>query len=376
MRELDAAMRSSEGQIERLQAESAAADEGRAAATEALNAAQRNETAAQAQLATLRQIQADTENNAPLRDWLERHALGGLPRLFQKLRIDSRWEAAVEAVLRERLHALEAGGIDRLPAELPGESEPFERGAAAAAATVSGLTPLAAHVHATDPAVSGALADWLADVYAIEGQPTPSARQSLQPGALLVNREGHQFTRHTVSFHAPDAVDAGLLARQAEIEVLEERCRRLEQTRRGAETALHDAETRAVERAEALEAARAQITRMEKARHDAQIEELKLTQSEERYRERSTQVRAEVAEIDREAGRARQARRMPGRHRPGEDAIATAGERLEARARRWRRQRTPSSVSGARRSRLSASFRMPCSASGNARRRSPRSTTP
>jgi chromosome segregation protein len=329
MRELDVALRSAQGQIESLQAESAAGDEGRAAATEALNAAQRDETAAQAQLATLRQIQADTENNAPLRDWLDRHALGGLPRLFQKLRIDSGWEAAVEAVLRERLHALEAGGIDRLPSEMPpAKASLFERGTAPAAAPAAGLTPLAAHVHATDPAVSGALADWLADVYAVEGQP---ARESLRPGMLLVNREGHQFTRHTVSFHAPDAIDAGLLARQAEIEVLEERCKALRQARQSAETALQKAEGHAADRLAALEAARAQITRMERAHHDAQIEQLKLTQSAERYRERSAQVHAEVAEIDREAGRARAALAecQAGIAR-GEEAIASAGERLEA----------------------------------------------
>jgi len=38
------------------------------------------------------------------------------------------------------------------------------------------------------------------------------ARAALPAGGVLVNREGDQFTRHTVSFHAPDPVDAGLLA--------------------------------------------------------------------------------------------------------------------------------------------------------------------
>ena len=325
MRELGSALQSAQSQLQSLQAESTAADERRAQASEALNAAQRDETAAQAQLATLRQIQADTENNAPLRDWLDRHALGGLPRLFQKLRIDSGWEAAVEAVLRERLHALEAGGIDRLPAEMPpAKASLFERGTAPATVPVAGLTPLAAHVHATDPAVSGALADWLADVYAVEGQP---ARESLRPGMLLVNREGHQFTRHTVSFHAPDAVDAGLLARQAEIEVLEERRKGLEQARQSAEAGLQAAEAHAADRMGTLEAARAQITRMEKARHDAQIEELKLAQSEERYRERS----AEIGEIDREAEKARDSlAACQLAIARGEETIKAARERLEA----------------------------------------------
>jgi chromosome segregation protein len=325
MRELEASLSSAQAQLERLQADSAAAEEERAAASDALSAAQREETAAQAQLATLRQIQADTENNAPLRDWLDRHALGSLPRLFQKLRIDPGWEAAVEAVLRERLHALEASGIDRLPSEMPpAKASLFERGTAPAAATVAGLTPLAAHVHAADPAVSGALADWLADVYAVEGQP---ARESLRPGVVLVNREGHQFTRHTISFHAPDAVDAGILARQAEIETLEQRCKELEGARRDAEGRQQAAEARAAERGEALEAARAEISRIEKARHDAQIEDLKRTQSEERYSERS----AEIGEIDREAERARNAlAACQSAIARGEEAIRAARERLEA----------------------------------------------
>ena len=59
---------------------------------------------------------------------------------------------------------------------------------------------------------------------AVEGTPDARMREALAPGIVMVNREGHQFTRHTVSFHAPDPDDAGLLARQAEIEELEKRC--------------------------------------------------------------------------------------------------------------------------------------------------------
>src|SRR2546422_4033821 len=71
---------------ESLQAECAALEERSAAAGESLGAAQREHAAADAQLATLRQIQAAADDNAPLREWLERHGLGALPRLWQKLR--------------------------------------------------------------------------------------------------------------------------------------------------------------------------------------------------------------------------------------------------------------------------------------------------
>jgi chromosome segregation protein len=86
-----------------VQADCEALEERRAASADTVSAAQREHAAAEAQLATLRQIQAETENDVPLREWLDRHGLGGLPRLWQKMRIDSGWETAVEAVLRERL---------------------------------------------------------------------------------------------------------------------------------------------------------------------------------------------------------------------------------------------------------------------------------
>src|SRR6185503_5083999 len=80
----------------------------------ALSGAQRDHAAAEAQIATLRQIQSATEENAPLRDWFERNGLGGVAPLWQKLRIEAGWETAVEAVLRERLHALELSDAARL----------------------------------------------------------------------------------------------------------------------------------------------------------------------------------------------------------------------------------------------------------------------
>jgi chromosome segregation protein len=320
--------------FEALQAESAALEERRAAASDALGAAQREHAAAEAQLATLAQIQAAAEDNAPLAEWLERHRLGSAARLWQKLRIDPGWETAVESVLRERLHALELTDASRLAAVLadrpPVKASVFDHGSRASAAPAAGL-PLAAKIHVSDPAVSGALADWLAGVIAVEGTPERRVREALAAGAVLVNREGHQFTRHTVSFHAPDPQDAGLLARQAEIEAVEERYRGL------AERLLHlqgdadrnDAE--AAERDAALEQARLEIAERQKALHDAQIEQLKLQQAQERYRDRSAQVRAELAEVGEEAGRGSGALsdcRAAGERIGGE--IARAREALEA----------------------------------------------
>jgi len=303
-------LQQAEQAFEGLQAEHAALEESRAAAADALGAAQREHAAAQAQLDTLRQIQAAAEDNAPLQEWLGRHGLAQAARLWQKLRIDHGWETAVESVLRERLHALELTDPSRLSAALadrpPVKASVFDHGSHPTNAPAAGL-PLSSKIHVSDPAVAGAVADWLAGVVAVEGTPDARMREALAPGAVMVNREGHQFTRHTVSFHAPDPEDAGLLARQAEIEELEKRCAELADKVRLAEAEQQRHEQAVLAQSESLDQARLDITQRQKALHDAQIEGLKLAQAQERYDERSSQVRAEMEEVRGAADRDREA---------------------------------------------------------------------
>ena len=60
-------------------------------------------------------------------------------------------------------------------------------------------------------------------------------------------------------------------------------------------------------RLDSLEQARAGISERQKALHDAQIENVKLSQAQEHYRERSTQVRAELDEVRAEVARGSEA---------------------------------------------------------------------
>jgi chromosome segregation protein len=314
------------------QAQCEALEERRAASAETVSAAQREHAAAEAQLATLRQVQADTENNAALREWLERRGLARSARLWQKLRIDGGWESAVEAVLRERLHALEVSALGPILGDPPpAKASVFDRSGGEVATPAPGLVPLASKVHAADAAVAAALADWLAGVYAAERVPDPATRAALPAGATLATREGHQFTRHTASFHAPDAADAGILVRQAEIARLEEHCQELSRTLQRAQGGLAGAEGELAERSAALERARAAIARHQEARHDAEIESLKLGQARERFRERDSQMRAELAELDAEAARGQEALlACQARIEEVERAIGEAQARLEA----------------------------------------------
>ncbi len=333
--QLEHGVREAQDEVERLQAECAELDERSAAAAAALGEAQREHAAAEAQLATLRQIQAAADDNAPLREWLERHGLGAAAPLFQKLRIDAGWETAVESVLRERLHALELADAASLAALLedlpPTRASLFDRAESSPVPAAAGLVPLASKVHLIDARVSGALADWLAGVYAAEARPERAVRDALPPGAMLVDREGHQYTRHTIGFHAPDQADAGLLARQAEIETTEARCSQLAASLAEARERHARAQDAAASRAQALDEARLEIERRQKARHDAQIEQLKLAQAQERFQERSAQVRAELEEVAQEAGRgARQLGESAEAESRTQGEIEAAGAALQA----------------------------------------------
>ena len=303
----DRALADAQAGLDSLEAETTTLAAANAVAAEADAEASRQHTAADAQLATLKQVQAAAEEEAPLHEWLERHQLAALPRFWQKIRIDHGWETAVESVLRERLHALElantsALGSDRPPVKAslfgPGPAD-----ATAAATALRGYTPLQDKVHAIDGKLAGALADWFGGIYALEGKPTPEQRAALPPGACLVNREGDQFTRHTLSFHAPDSADAGILARQSEIESLEERCRGLAAGAAATALEAQRVESRLAERHAALEQAREAVAARRQEKHDAQIEALKQGQALERYRERTAQIREEIGHIDGEAGR-------------------------------------------------------------------------
>ena len=302
--DIDAAIADAEQGIEALQINCARLEELQSAAMQRVAQALREVTAAEAQLATLRRIQAAAEDNAPLHDWLETHELSALPRLWQKLRIEAGWETAVEAVLRERLHAVELADPARLAAlasdHPPVKASLFTHGAEGAQEHLPGHASLASKVNAADTAVAGALADWLSGIYAIEGSPDAQTRERLPIGAMLVNRTGHQFTRHTLSFHAPDPTDAGLLARQSEIEALEARFQELESRLTGERAALTEVEAELAQRHGALERARDALTARQSGRHDRQIEFLKLSQAQERYRERSSQIGAELSEIARD----------------------------------------------------------------------------
>ena len=166
-------------------------------------------------------------------------------------------------------------------------------------------------------------------------------REALAAGAVMVNREGHQFTRHTVSFHAPDPEDAGLLARQAEIEELDKRCAELARKLAAAEAA--DARARRALRlqTQALEQARRHIAERQKGAARRADRERQALAGAGALRERSARCTPSWTRFAPRPSATRQALAEPARSpRRRVDRIGELARRPSARAKRSPARRT------------------------------------
>ena len=83
-------------------------DAARAQHTRELEAARKALHQTEAELAALKKLQESLKADEKLGAWLRSRGLDAAPRLWEKLRVAPGWEAAVEAVLRERLQAVAA----------------------------------------------------------------------------------------------------------------------------------------------------------------------------------------------------------------------------------------------------------------------------
>ncbi len=276
-----------------------------AAADENVKQIQSEITGLQARLDAIQQIQQRLDGDEKMSEWISRKQLADAPRLWQCIDIRPGWEAALEAVLRERLNALALPNADAANACLreppPAKIALANRASdfsADAGEALNGWQPLRNFVTLRETRLSGALTEWLHGVYAVERVDVAVAAQpNLQPGIVLVCREGHVFTRHSVSFYAPDSGLHGVIERQREIEHLrgdlKKRINSLYHERIRFQSLEHKAGTqrREIERLRALE------DQGKERLHTLEVEALKHKQEVERAHERAQQIAQELGEI-------------------------------------------------------------------------------
>ncbi|HVQ24899.1 MAG TPA: chromosome segregation protein SMC, partial [Planctomycetota bacterium] len=147
-----------------------ALDEQRRAQQEAANREAGRLAELSARLDALRALQEKVQTEGKLKPWLARHGLEGLSGLWTRVHIETGWETALEAVLRERLNALEVGRIETVRAfaeDAPPAKLAFYTPPAAAIANTHQTLPRLSDLLRLEGqgGLKALLNDWLEGVY-------------------------------------------------------------------------------------------------------------------------------------------------------------------------------------------------------------------
>jgi chromosome segregation protein len=278
-------------------------DDDRRTRQQAVNTEGARHAELSARLEALKALQEKVKTDGKLAPWLAKHGLEGLQGLWSRIHIEQGWENALEAALRERLGALEvsrldmvrAFGSDAPPAKLAFYSPP----AAGAPQGQSALPRLSDLLRLSDAGQQALLADWLHGcLTAPTLEEALAQRDKLQPGEAIFVKTGHAVTAHSVSFYAQDSEQAGLLARQQEMENLERQLRAQTLIAEEARTALARAEAAYGDAASRLVTARREAAETQSRAHELQVETLRLSQLAEQTRARSEQLSNDLGEVE------------------------------------------------------------------------------
>lgn len=259
----------------------------------------------EARQSALKQLQESVQTQGKVQPWLEKHELANLPRLWQKLHIDAGWETSLESVLRERMSALEVSNLDWAKAFFndapPAKLALFAPNPTAAPVepAPNGLKPFINLLQLNDPGLRALMQDWLHNVFIADD--TASAfvdRSKLPAGAFFVTKQGHVVSQSSVRFYASDSEQDGMLARQQEIENLTKQQRAQYMLAEEAKSRAVRADAAMTGATQRLQELRQRVAGLTQAVHSLQIEVMKLSEVQERFNQRSTQIVADLAEIE------------------------------------------------------------------------------
>ena len=248
-------------------------------------------------------MQEKVKTDGKLAPWLAKHGLEGMQGLWSRIHIEQGWENALESALRERMGALEVSRLDMVrafgndapPAKLAFYSPP----SAGAPAGQGALPRLSELLRLSDAGLQALLVDWLHGCFTAQSFDEAMAqRGQLQPGEVIYVKSGHAVSLHSVSFYAQDSEQAGLLARQQEMENLERQLRAQTLITEESRTGLVRAEAAYADAASRLVAARRESAETQSRAHELQVETLRLSQLAEQTRARSEQLAGDLGEVD------------------------------------------------------------------------------
>ena len=278
-------------------------DAARRAKQDDVNAESGKQADLSARLDALRALQEKVQTEGKLKPWLAKHGLDSLQGLWTKMHIESGWETALEAALRERMGALEVGKLDTIrafandapPAKLAFYTPPQ----AAISNTHQTLSKLSDLLRLSDAGLKALLNDWLEGVYTAANIDEALAdRAKLTHGEVIMTRDGHAVSQYAVAFYAPDSEQAGMLARAQEIQNLERQLRAQVLIAEESRSALVRAEAMYTDASQRLIGVRRETGERQTRAHQLQVELLRLSQLAEQTSTRRAQLDDELAEVD------------------------------------------------------------------------------
>jgi chromosome segregation protein len=261
-----------------------------------------------ARFQALKNLQQKLENNHNLTAWLSKHRLDVLPRLWQKIQIHPTWENALEAVLRERLNAIEVAQLtvihNWLDDSPSGKWTVFEKIQLVASFHETSISrhenfkKLLDHVTIRQSEIQSLLEDWLSHVYVVEDtQQGIAKRTALNSHEMFVTPQGHMITRASFTFYTPDSQLHGVLSRQQELENIQLEIDRLEPLLRSEHERSKTAEQHVALLDDKMQKLHASSQQTRQRQHELQLEIVRLAQINERTEHRNRQINAELIEI-------------------------------------------------------------------------------
>ncbi len=248
-------------------------------------------------------LQARIGHGQDIDDWLAGRNLRSARRLWQSLDIERGWEDALEAVLRERLDALELARLDDAAGWVNHGAHPPRRIAAFAPATARHAPPhgpdsLLAKVKLKLPGAGRLLADGLHGIRCRPDFATALAdREALGAGESFVTPEGHLVSAQGVTFFAPDGELHGVIARQRELDELATLIVTATTVAAAAREARDAVDQELTQKQQTWHAEGLAVSSQQRRVHDLELELVQLKQAAEAAERRRAQIAQETSDL-------------------------------------------------------------------------------
>ncbi len=250
-------------------------------------------------------VQTQVSQSDRLSEWLDASGFNNEERLWELLRVEPGWEDSVEAVLRERLMSIATDSLDIVTFEdanqPPSKVSFFHKkfGATDAQDTGSKFTSLDTIVHSDILSISHLIKHWLSHVFVTETDVEAKAMiDQLSAGEMCVTKRGDLYYPGGVALFAPDQEVHGVLARQVEIESLNELALQAQEAVEACQKDFKLVSDSVNSVKEDLSRARTKYSELKEKLHHERVDFLRLSDLNQRTIERLAQVDAELVEIN------------------------------------------------------------------------------